>query len=161
MKNRTQKIVTASMLAALCAVATMVIKVPSPLGGYVNLGDAVVLLCGFMLPLPYAAAAAGIGSALADILLGYAVYAPATFLIKAGMAVIVFLAVRGRGVGARILGGALAELWMIVGYFLYEGIFWYGFGPSLVNIPANGIQGLAGMVLGLFLMKVLEKQKRA
>ena len=38
MKTKTQKIVTASMLAALCCVATMIIKIPSPLKGYLNLG---------------------------------------------------------------------------------------------------------------------------
>ena len=34
--NKTKKIVIASMLAALCCVATMIIKIPSPLKGYLN-----------------------------------------------------------------------------------------------------------------------------
>ena len=44
MKTKTQKIVSAAMLAALACVATMIIKIPSPLKGYFNLGDCVVLL---------------------------------------------------------------------------------------------------------------------
>ena len=49
MKTKTQKIVMASLLAALCCVATMIIKIPSPLKGYLNLGDCVVLLSGWIL----------------------------------------------------------------------------------------------------------------
>ena len=82
MKTKTQKIVTASMLAALTCVATMIIKIPSPLKGYINLGDASVLLSGWLLSPVYGFFSAGIGSALADIFSGYTVYAPATFLIK-------------------------------------------------------------------------------
>ena len=45
---------------------------------------------------------------------------------------------------ARILSGAAAELWMVLGYYLFEGCL-YGFVPSAVNIPANGVQGAAGL----------------
>ena len=37
---------------------------------------------------------------------------------------------------ARLIGGVLAEMAMILGYFVFEG-FLYGFAPSGVNIPAN------------------------
>ena len=90
MNTTTKKIVMASMLAALCCVATMIIKIPSPLKGYLNLGDCVVLLSGFMLSPLYGFLAAGVGSALADIFSGYLVYAPATFVIKGIMALIAF-----------------------------------------------------------------------
>ena len=81
--NATKRIVMAAMLAALTCVATMVIKIPSPLKGYLNLGDCVVLLAGWMLSPVYGFLAAGIGSALADVFSGYVLYAPATFVIKA------------------------------------------------------------------------------
>ena len=80
MKTRTQKIVMSSLLAALACVATMIIKIPSPLNGYINLGDCVVLLSGWLLPPVYGFVAAGLGSALADIFSGYIIYAPATFV---------------------------------------------------------------------------------
>ena len=79
----------AAMLAALACVATMIIKIPTPLKGYVNLGDCVVLLCGSILSPAYAFLAAGIGSGLADVLSGYLVYAPATFAIKGAMALVI------------------------------------------------------------------------
>ena len=47
---------------------------------------------------------------------------------------------------------------MIAGYFLFE-VCLYGFGPSVVNIPANGVQGAAGLILGCVLIRIFEKSK--
>lgn len=151
------------MLAALICVATMVIKIPSPLNGYLNLGDCVVLLAGWMLSPVYGFLAAGVGSALADLFSGYVVYAPATFVIKGLMALVAYYGFkllhtkRGAPV-SRVVAGILAEVVMVVGYFVFEG-FLYGFGPSVVNIPANGVQGVAGLVLGCILINVFKKNK--
>ena len=57
---------------------------------------------------------------------------------------------------SRLLGGVLAEIVMVMGYFVFEG-FMYGFIPSAVNIPANAAQGVAGLLLGIVLVKVFER----
>lgn len=163
MKVRVKNIVTAAMLAALCCVATMIIKIPSPLKGYINLGDCMVLLAGWLLAPEYAFLSAGLGSALADVFSGYVIYAPATFAIKGVMAITAgfFFKATNNKLGktpSRIIGGLLAEAVMILGYFLFEGIM-YGFAPSAVNIPANGVQGAAGLIIGLILVKIFEKYK--
>lgn len=162
MKTRTQKLVLSALLAALVCVATMIIKIPSPMKGYLNLGDGIVLLCGWLLPPWYGFAAAGIGSALADVFAGYTVYAPATFVIKGVMALIAYgvfrvLSKNIRKLPSRLVSGTLAELVMIAGYFLFEGVL-YGFAPSVVNIPANAVQGAAGLVIGILLILLFEKQ---
>ena len=59
---------------------------------------------------------------------------------------------------ARILSGAVAEVAMVMGYFLFEGIL-YGFGPSVVNILPNAVQGVAGLILGCLLARLFEKNK--
>ena len=163
MKTRTQKIVITAMLAALCCVATMIIKIPSPLKGYLNLGDCVVLLAGWLLSPFYGFLAAGIGSALADVFSGYVTYAPATFIIKGLMAVasyygFKFLCKRIGNLPSRIISGVAAEIIMVLGYFIFDG-FLYGFAPSVINIPANAVQGIAGLILGIILIKVFEKNK--
>ncbi len=159
----TQKTVIAALLAALVCVATMIIKVPSPLKGYLNLGDGFVLLCGWALSPAFGFAAAGIGSALADVFSGYAVYAAPTFVIKGLMALAAFyifksLKTVAGSIAARILSGALAEVIMISGYYVFEG-FMYGFGPSAVNIPANAVQGVAGLILGCVLIQIVGRAK--
>ena len=163
MNTRTKKIVMAALMAALACVATMIIKIPSPLKGYLNLGDCIVLVSGWMLSPTYGFLAAGLGSALADVFSGYVTYAPATFVIKGVMALVAFygfklLHNKLGDLPSRIVSGIVAEIVMILGYFVFEG-FLYGFIPSAVNIPANGVQGIAGLIIGVILIKVFEKSK--
>lgn len=162
-KNATQKLVFAALLAALTCVATVIIKIPSPLKGYLNLGDCVVLTAGWLLSPLYGFLAAGLGSALADLFSGYFVYAPATFLIKGLMALAAWCTYKAlnkkiNNPVSRIISAVVAELIMIGGYYIFEG-FIYGFEASLVNMPANAVQGVAGLVLGFALIKILEKTK--
>ncbi len=161
MKTPVQKTIFASLLAALVCVATMIIKLPSPLGGYMNLGDCVVLLSGWLLPPFYGFLAAGIGSLLADIFSGFILYAPITFLTKGLMAIcahFVFKLAKKRigNLPSRILSGTFSEIIMISAYYIFEG-FLYGFIPALSNMPANVTQGVFGLVLGIILIKLFEK----
>jgi len=161
MNTKTRELVMAALIASLTCIATMIIKIPSPLKGYINLGDCMVLTAGWLLSPAYGFLAAGLGSSLADIFSGYVVYAPATFMIKGLMALTAFyvfslLHKKLSILFSRIISGFLAELIMALGYFLFEG-FLYGFVPSLVNIPANGVQGIAGLIIGVVLMKYLER----
>lgn len=163
MEGKTRKIVMAALLAAYTCVTTMIIKIPSPLKGYLNLGDGIVMLAGWTLSPTYGFVAAGIGSGLADILSGYVIYAPVTFIIKGLMALVAFwgfklLNKKISGMCSRIICCVVAESIMILGYYVFEGII-YGFAASVVNIPANAAQGVAGAALGIVLIKVFEKSK--
>ena len=163
MHSKTKRIVITALMAAMVCVATMIIKIPSPMKGYLNIGDCIVLLCGWLLSPGYGFVAAGLGSALADMFSGYITYAPATFMIKGSMALIAFACFKlmnkrlGR-LSSQIIGAVLAEIVMVFGYFVFEG-FMYGFVPSAVNIPANAVQGAAGLILGIILVKVFERLK--
>ena len=163
MYSRTKRIVITALMAAMVCVATMIIKIPSPMKGYLNIGDCIVLLCGWLLAPGYGFVAAGLGSALADMFSGYITYAPATFLIKGSMALIAFACFKliNKRIGklpSQIIGAVLSEIVMVLGYYVFEG-FMYGFVPSAVNIPANAVQGAVGLILGIVLVKVFEKLK--
>ena len=163
MHSKTKRIVITALMAAMVCVATMIIKIPSPMKGYLNIGDCIVLLCGWLLAPGYGFVAAGLGSALADMFSGYLTYAPATFLIKGSMALIAFACFKlmNKRIGklpSQIIGAVLAEIVMVLGYYVFEG-FMYGFIPSVVNIPANAVQGTAGLILGIILVKVFERLK--
>ena len=163
MNKNTKKIVVAALIAALACVATMIIKIPSPLKGYINLGDCIVLTAGWLLSPIYGFLAAGLGSALADLFSGYAIYAPATFLIKGLMALTALyiykmLNKKINSSVSRIISGFIAEVIMVLGYYIFEG-FMYGFHESLVNVPANAVQGVAGIIFGFVLIKIFEKTK--
>ena len=153
----------ASLFAALVAVATMIIKIPTPTGGYVNIGDGFVLLSGWMLGPVWGTLAAGIGSMLAD-LIGYPIYAPATFIIKALMALVAFalakackLVFKKQRWLAYVLSGIVAELVMIVGYFVFEAIFMsYGMG-AIVGVLPNASQAAVGIIIGTLLMVLIDR----
>ena len=148
---KTRKMIYAALFASLVCVATMIIRIPWQ-SGYINLGDSAVILSGFALG-PYGILAAAVGSCLADVFAGYLIYAPATFVIKGLMAFVVY-----KFSPKAIIGAIIAEIIMAAGYYIFEG-FLYGFAASLVNIPANLIQGVAGCIVGMLLIKVFEKSK--
>lgn len=155
---RIRKLVFSAMLAALVCVATLVIAIPTPGGGYVNPGDCFVLLCGWLLGPWYGAAAAGIGSMLTDIFAGYAAWAPGTLLIKAlmGFLAAVLYRLLKRRFSGLLIGALASELWMVLGYYLYAALLLDNAAGALLSIPGNLIQGSFGILLGLLLMRLAQ-----
>ncbi len=158
---KVKKLVLAALFAALAYCATLIIHIPSPIGGYLNLGDCIVLLAGWLLGPAYGAAAAGLGSALADLTLGYTSYIPGTFVIKALMAVVAYYAAKavpGKSVVKSVVSGVLAEVVMVGGYFCFEAtILGNGLGAA-VGIASNLMQALAGIVCAVLIKLILDKK---
>lgn len=159
------KLCITGMFTALICMATMVIQIPAPIAGVLNLGDCFVLIAAWILGPWYGFAAGGIGSALADLLTGYAQYIPGTLIIKGLMAVVAALIVRAflkKGEKLRFAGfivsGIVAEVNMVVGYYLFESAFLrLGWISTLVNIPSNFVQGAFGLILGVALIQIIVK----
>ena len=160
--KHTRKIVLAALFAALTFCATYVMKIPTPTGGYVNLGDSFVLTSGWLLGPVYGALAAAIGSMLSDLLGGYATYLLPTFLIKGCVALIGYFLYRALSgklkVVGRIIAAVVAELWMVAGYYLVEATFLgYGFGGAVVGVPGNLIQAAFGVVSSVLITELLQR----
>lgn len=149
--RNTRCLVLGALFAALCTVMTLVIQIPSPMQGYVNLGDCAVLLSGWLLGPVYGGAAAGTGCMLADLLSGYAHYAPGTFLIKGATAAAAGLLLRGLSRGpippfpARLISAAAAESIMVLGYFGYACLLLGKGLAAAASVPGNVVQGVAGL----------------
>ena len=159
--KKIRKLVFAALLAALVCVATMVVQIPSPMQGYVNLGDCFVLLSGWLLGPWYGFAAGGIGSMLADLFLGYAHYAPGTLVIKGLVALLAALLYEklGRSPAARIASGVVGEIVMVLGYFGYASMLLGKGLAAAASIPGNIFQGAVGLAVGVVLVTVLERAK--
>ena len=166
MKNeKIQKLVLAALFAALATVMTMVIQMPSPMQGYVNLGDCAVLLAAWILGPVYGGAAAGIGSMMADLLSGYAHYAPGTLIIKFAMAFTAAMIMKKSVEGTelkqilprQILGGIAAEAIMVLGYFFYCSLFLGKGLAAASSIPGNLVQGIIGLITALIVYSILFK----
>lgn len=160
MKLNFKKVVMAALFAALACVATMSIRIPTPgTGGYIHPGDAIVILSGVLLGPVYGFLAAGIGSAMADLLGGYFLYVPITLIIKGLIALISGIIYRKIGTTkntrflAVILGGVTDIVLVAGGYFICE-YFMYGMGAA-ASIPANLIQGFGGLIISAVLYPIL------
>ncbi len=153
----------AALLAAFACVATMLIQVPTPTKGYVNLGDCIVNISAWLLGPVYGAAAAGIGSAMADVISGYIVYAPATLIIKGLMAAASFFVYRAvskkaNSVFSRVVAAVTAELIMVAGYGIFEAIMYGSVATALLGVSGNLIQGLMGIVSSVVIYEAVIKR---
>ncbi|WP_105618720.1 ECF transporter S component [Vallitalea okinawensis] len=123
--NKTKTIIFTALFTAFICVATMVISIPVPFtNGFIHPGDSIIFIAAVLLPLPYAMFAAGAGSMLADLLLGYPHWALPTLIIKAIMALLVHLAMKKakNSKGSIVTGITLSGIWLaftgIVSYLL-------------------------------------------
>lgn len=161
MRN-TKKMTQTSLFAALVCVSTMIIKIPIPVtNGYIHFGDAFVTLSGIFLGPVYGALAGGLGSALADVISGYAIYAIPTLFIKALMAggigyIYPKLCTKVKHTTMNyILCGIYATSILVSGYFIFEK-FMYG-NAAFISIPANILQGISGIIISTVLHPFIEK----
>ena len=151
------------MLTALVCVSTMMIRIPTPTKGYINLGDCIVNIAAWLLGPLYGAFAAGAGSALSDLFAGYTVYVPATFIIKGLMALAswaVFTQLRKKkmSVPACIAAAVTAEVIMAAGYFAFEAFLYGSFAAAVPGISGNIIQGVGGIVGSVLIYEAVVKR---
>ncbi|MGV9171452.1 MAG: ECF transporter S component [Promethearchaeia archaeon] len=152
-----------SVFAALICIVTMLIAIPVPATqGFINIGDALVMVTALLFGPFIGALAGGIGSMFADLFLGYTLYAPATLLIKGLEGLLVgFIAnpkQKQKRVDVRdILGVIIGGLIMVAGYFLYEGML-FGLNVALIEVFLNGLIqfGVGALIALIFILTARE-----
>ncbi|MEF9951603.1 MAG: ECF transporter S component [Clostridium sp.] len=160
-KNSIKILVQTALALAIVTICTMVFTVPIPgTQGYVNLGDTMIFTFAIILGKKRGALIGGLGAALADILLGAVIYAPATLIIKALEGFLCGLIYEKIGESNKVVGTVLGCLvgafTMAFGYFAYDSIL-YGVGAAAGYIIFNSIQGGGSILLALPLSNILSK----
>lgn len=117
--------VMTAFFVALSCVATLLIQIPVGPMGYINFGDAFVMIAGVVLGPLGGAVAGALGPALADIFTGYIIYAPFTAVIKAVEGLLCGLIYRklltNKASWIRCaLSFVIAMLWVTLGYALTD-----------------------------------------
>ena len=164
MKN-IKNLTTAALIAAFTCVATLISIGPlPPTNGYIHLGDALVVFGGFLLGPVIGGISAAIGSAVADITLGYIAYAPATFIIKFLVAFVAGAIYRfpNKKIFIAVIASVIAEIVMIAGYYVYEAfILGGGIGAiaALGAVPANTFQAVSGVIIGSLLANTFKNNE--
>ncbi|AEF17561.1 protein of unknown function DUF1393 [Thermoanaerobacterium xylanolyticum LX-11] len=160
-ENSLKKLVYIALMTALIAVGTMVIQIPTPYTkGYINIGDSFIFLSATILG-PFAGfVSGGIGSALSDLLSGYALWAPWTLVIKGleGLIVAVLLKKEDKSFIVQMAVFVLAASWMVLGYYI-GGAFMYGSKAALADVPGNILQGIGSVIIGSVLVASLSRVK--
>lgn len=156
----TRKLVHTGVATALICALTIFPSIPVG-GGYVHLGDSLIIAFSYLFGW-WGVLAAGIGSALADIISAYLSYAVVTLFIKALMSVVCVVVMQSAkranvSFPRIILAAALCELVMLVGYFLYEwGLI--GIVAATGNVLFSLGQAGASLALGSVLVLIFEKR---
>lgn len=141
--------VMVALMAALIFVVTFTVRIPIPAsGGYINIGDAIIFLSAWLIggnrrsvKTAFAvAASAAIGSALADLSVGAAIYIIPTFIIKGVMGLLARLIIlKHRNFLFFMVASAACGAVMVAGYFLFDYLF-MGFAYALPSLSFNCIQ---------------------
>lgn len=142
-------------LIVVVALTTLFVRIPLPTRGYFNVGDIAVVFAGLVLGslakkkgFLWGAAAGGIGSALADVLGGYAIFAPLTLVAKGTEGALAAWASGKRPLWHYALlgaGGICMVAWYFVGEALMPNI---GLQGAVSELIPNLIQAVGGFLGG-------------
>jgi uncharacterized membrane protein len=157
----TVKITLAALFATLVFVVTsQVPPIPIPAtSGYFNVGETIIYVAALLFGPLVGALSGGIGAMLADIYLGFSVFAPGTLAIKGAEGAIVgFLNLKLRKyipnpTICAVVSVTFGGLEMVAGYFLYEQlVLGYPFTVALAEVPFNIVQMVIGLVIAVPIM---------
>ena len=164
-KPNVYKLTISACFAAIIFIVTafIPIKIPVFTQGYFNLGDCFIIIAAILLNGMWGGLAGAVGASVADLVLGYAMYAPATFFIKLTMGITAYYIYKGliklklkSEIIATIISSVFAEIVMVVGYFLFE-IVIYGIPTAVADIIGNVLQGtctiIAVSIIFIFIKK--------
>ncbi len=144
-----RRITLTALMGALIFVLTAVPRIPTPIGGYVHLGDVGITFAALAFGPWVAMIAGGLGTALADVAGGYAQFALPSLLTHGVQGLLMGLIVRRQlnnvTYTLAIIVGALT---VVAGYFL-AGIALYGLAAALTELIPNLVQGLVGGIVGV------------
>ena len=159
---KTKRLVVTAMMICLIVLGTLLFRIPIPMThGYIHLGDAMIYLGILLLGRKSGAVAASLGSALGDVLGGYAFWAPWTIIIKFAMAWLSGFIIDRRAShhepGSRgltmlyISAMAAGGIVMCAGYLVAERTMYGIWSTALIGLPWNIGQFIGGIIVALAL----------
>ncbi len=157
MKTNNVKLMCMSgIFSALVFVVTAYLHIPT-YNGYVHCGDGFIFIAACILPMPYSIVVGVSGAMLADLLTGFAIWAPGSMIIK-GLLALLFTCKSNKIITKRNLVMLLpAALISTAGYYLYEALITGSFIASLSGIPGSLIQAVASSIVYVAVGMTMDK----
>ena len=157
-KASVKNLALAGLLGALILLFTAWLHIPVG-KGYIHIGDAFIYLGAVLLPMPYGILAAAGAAVLADCLSGFALWAPASAVIKA-LTVLLFTAKGEKILCLRnLLAPVGAGILCAGGYYLYEALVYGDYATPLLSVPGNLIQSLCSAIAFFLVVTALKNRK--
>ena len=157
--NKTFQLVTYALFISLTFVATWLINIRLPLigsGGLIHMGNVPLFVGAMLFGRKTGAVAGAFGMALFDLMSGWTIWAPFTFVIVGAMGYIVGLIAEKQPFKNKdfnnIISIILAIVIKVVGYYIAEVIIYGNLIAPIGSIPGNIIQvGFAGFIVILLI----------
>lgn len=160
-RTSTNKLVLSSLMICLVLLGTILFRIPVPMTqGYVHLGDAMIYIGVILLGKKQGAVSAALGSALGDVLGGFAFWAPWTLFIKFAMAYTAGVLLDRLSAGAhhhtpsaaadmisRAAAMSAGGIVMCAGYFVAERIMYGSWALAAIALPWNIGQFAVGIAV--------------
>ncbi len=143
-------IAVTAMMIAVTAVFTLLVRIPIPATeGYFNFSDVAISFVGYAFGPTVGFIAGGVGTAIADLISGYAQFSWLSFLAHGLEGLVIGILARRRAFLQLVLAWLAGSAVMIAIYLLGEGLVLTGWGPALLEVPTNAGQAAVGAAVGI------------
>lgn len=164
-RTKTFDLILTAMLIALVFVATIFLNIKLPItanGGLVHLGTAMLFIASILFGPKKGAIAGALGMAIFDLVSGWTLWAPFTFIARGLQGYIVGKIAWSKGrngssVGLNILAAIISAPVMLAVYYICEGILYGNWIAPVASIPGNIVQNVVGIIVAIPVCIVLKK----
>lgn len=163
--NRTYDLILSSMAIALVFVATLLLNIRLPIaanGGLVHLGTAMLFIIAILFGPKKGMIAGAIGMGLFDLVSGWTLWAPITFLARGLQGYLVGRIAwssgrKGGSTPFNIVAAAVSIPFMVAIYYLGEAIIFSSWIIPAASIPGNLVQNTVGLLIAIPVAIALKK----
>lgn len=153
------------MLIALVFVATMLLNIKLPIsanGGLIHLGTAMLFIASILFGPKKGAMAGAFGMGIFDLVAGWTLWAPITFLTRGLQGYIIGKIAWSKGfdgkhMGMNLLAVIISTPPMLAGYYIGEAIIFKSWIIPIASIPGDLVQTVIGVLVALPACVALKK----
>ncbi|WP_391205952.1 ECF transporter S component [Psychrobacillus sp. L4] len=163
--SRTFDLILTAMLIALVFVSTLVLNIRLPIaanGGLVHLGTAMLFIASIVFGPKKGALAGAIGMGIFDLVSGWTLWAPFTFVARGLQGYIVgkiawSFGRKGNSIAFNLLATIISIPVMLGVYYICERVLYGSWIIPLTSIPGNIVQNVVGIIIAIPVSVLLKK----
>lgn len=164
-KSRTFDLILTAMLIALVFVATLTLNIKLPIaanGGLVHLGTAMLFISSILFGPKKGALAGAIGMGLFDLVSGWTLWAPFTFVARGLQGYLVgkiawSIGRKGNSIAFNLVATIVSIPFMLAVYYICERVLYGSWIIPVASIPGNIVQNVVGIIIAIPVCVLLKR----